>query len=119
MSGIVADASGDGWHALVLPGALLATSLTLVAWLQFAPQPSKPVVVFFAPGTDRAQALMAAVTAGGRIIGAGAWDNSIIVQSADPDFFRRLRAAGAWLIADATGRGGCTAKPSSPTQDLP
>jgi hypothetical protein len=111
MSGIASDHAE--WRAILLPGTLLAASLTLIAWLQFAPQPSRPVVVFFRPGISRASALLATVSAGGRIIAAGAWDNSLIAQSADPDFFRHLHRAGAWLIADATGHGGCTTQPKS------
>jgi hypothetical protein len=47
---------------------------------------------------------------GARVIRLGFYSNSLVVQSDQPDFFARLRQAGVWFMADATGIVGCGTK---------
>lgn len=97
-------------HAWLVPSLLLAFSLALTGSLEFQPRPRQPVVVFFAPGTTRDQALAAALQAGANVLALGGWANSLVVQSENPRFFARLHESGAWLIADAIGKAGCISR---------
>lgn len=43
----------------------------------------------------------------GRLIGAGALPNSLVVDSAAPDFASSMRKAGAWMVIGTSARAAC------------
>ncbi|KQP55090.1 hypothetical protein [Methylobacterium sp. Leaf108] len=70
-------------------------------------RPGAAVLVLVAPwaGPDRAIGLIAA--AEGEIVRGTAMSWLAVARSDRPDFAARLRRAGAWMIFDASGVGGC------------
>ena len=89
--------------ALMLLGSFLA-----VGWLQYRPVRSDaPVLGVFSPFAGADAATRAAAAAGANIVAPSPVPFALIVQSDDPEFFVRMRRAGAWLLFDATGRGLC------------
>lgn len=92
----------------LLPGALLAASLTASAWLGLpAATVGEPVAAMFPPWWSPADRLAAAVAAGGAVLHAGP-PGLVVAHSAAPGFEARLQAAGAWLLFDPRGLGLCT-----------
>jgi hypothetical protein len=88
--------------------ALGATAVVLGAWtalaaaLAFAMPPGRSLAVM----GPSAQSLRAVAAAGGSILRA---DGLIVIaRSDDPQFVRRLYAAGAFLVLDAEDSGGCS-----------
>lgn len=61
------------------------------------PLPGEIVLILLSPRTAR-EAMLA--DAGGRAIGPGAVPFAMLAHSDDPAFADRLRAAGAWWVAD-------------------
>lgn len=93
----------------LLPGALLAASLTASVWLGLpAATPGEPVAAVFPPWWSQAESLSAAVAAGGAVIRAEGLPGLVIAQSPVAGFEARLHAAGAWLLFDPRGLGLCT-----------
>jgi hypothetical protein len=90
--------------------SLGATGLVLGAWtaiaaaLPFIMPPGRSVAVM---GTS-ASSLNAVVAAGGSILRADGM--VVIARSDDPQFVRRLYAAGALLVLDAEDSGGCSGR---------
>lgn len=97
-------------RAYLFPCSLLIFSVVFSGWLGFYPEPSKPVIIFFSPFISSNEALDLARGVGARVIRLGFYSNSLVVQSDQPDFFVRLRQAGVWFMADATGIAGCSTK---------
>ena len=99
----------DGIGAYLPALAVLAFSALGTAWLDYRPtDPSHATLALFSPGLSHEDAFAAVARAGGNIVSGAPLPFALIVQSNDPNFFARLRKAGAWLLLDATGRGGCT-----------
>lgn len=93
----------------LLPGALLAASLTASVWLGLPSAPAgEPVAALFPPWWSPAERLSAAAAAGGAVLRSGP-SGLVVAQSSAPGFEARLRAAGAWLLFDPRGLGLCTA----------
>lgn len=87
---------------------LLALSTLGVAWLDFQPKGhGARTLVMFSPAMDGGEALRAVVQAGGSVVARAPLPFSLVARSDDPAFYARLRKAGAWLLLDATGKGGC------------
>jgi hypothetical protein len=90
------------------PAALLLASSSLsIGWLHYRPEPARPTLVVFAPGTTGDEAILKSAGAGANLVAVGRLPGSAIVQSDDPSLRARLIEAGAWLMLDATGRGDC------------
>ena len=93
----------------LIPALLLLIVSTLaIGWLEYRPlDPKAPILVWFSPRYSTGATFSAVIRAGGRIVANGPVPFSMIVQSNRPGFFSRLHHEGAWLLLDATGRGGC------------
>ncbi len=89
---------------------LLVASTLAIGWLDFRPVDAKaPTLAVFSPWAGVESAFLATARAGGNVVATGPLPFSLIVQSKDPSFFRRLRDAGAWLLLNPGG-GGCTGR---------
>jgi hypothetical protein len=87
-----------------------------MAALQAQPRDPTRVAVVFPPWTDGERAMTQVAQAGGVIVRRGVIDAIVVTQGDDPDFSRRLYAAGAWAVIDPDAWGGCLAgqrKPAS------
>jgi hypothetical protein len=93
------------WPALLL---LLASSLG-TAWLELRPLAAvgAPIAAIFPPWWQADRTFVAAASAGGAVVRAGAWPNILVVTAEDGDLPRRLREAGAWLLVNPIALGGC------------
>ena len=74
------------------------------------PNRDTSVVAVFPPWWPPSRTLMAASEAG-VILDSGAYSFVVIVQSQNPELGTRLRAAGALLLLDPLGLGGCLQSP--------
>jgi hypothetical protein len=91
--------------------ALLALTLgagSLIAALAVTMEPpaAGPVAVLFPPWWDAARSMQAAATAG-VIVRFGALPFVVVIMPDGSTPTGVLRAAGAWLILDPRGLGGC------------
>ena len=87
---------------------MLVSSVLALAWLSYRPtQLDRPILAFFPPFQAHSAAIRAALTAGARLVSPSPLPFALILQSSQPDFARRLHAAGAWLLLDATTKGFC------------
>jgi hypothetical protein len=87
---------------------LLASSLG-TASLELRPLGTvgAPIAAVFPPWWPADRAFVAAASAGGAVVRAGAWPNILVVAAEDDDLPRRLREAGAWLLVNPIAIGGC------------
>ena len=94
---------------LVISMAGIAASLGAS---QRHPDPSQEnsIVAVFPPWWPASRSLMAASEAGA-VLDSGAYSFVVVVKSKGPNFVGRLRAAGALLLLDPLGLGGCFHKP--------
>lgn len=106
-SGLSPTAPTQHWEQWQWPAALFLASVVFLFALNFYPRTGAPVVVYFGPGITTHDAVVRALTAGAHLRAMGTFANSVIVDSADPNFFRRLHGVGAWLILDARGASRC------------
>lgn len=98
----------NAFAELVPALALLTVSTLTMGWLEYRPvDPHAPLLVWFSPRLDADATFAAAAASGGRIVARGPLPFTIVMQSDDPGFSQRLHRAGAWLMLDASGRGGC------------
>jgi hypothetical protein len=77
---------------------------------QAALHPSHPeagVAVIYAPWTGFDDAFRQSVEAGARFVRAGGLPFIVVVVPEDADFERRVRARGAWMLADPVALAGC------------
>jgi hypothetical protein len=96
------------WFDAMLIGIAAIISIVAVAALVLAPkQDSEGVAVVFAPWIGAPEALVRAVEPGGRFVRFGAFDFIAIVAPSRADYGERVRAAGAWLIADPATLAAC------------
>jgi hypothetical protein len=92
--------------ALLVAAALF--SFVTVATFALAPkQDSEGIAVVFAPWTDAGQTFGLAVGAGGRFIRYGAFEFIAVVEPETASYGARVRANGAWLIADPKALAAC------------
>jgi hypothetical protein len=97
------------WSDAVLIGVVALAAFAGVARLAIAPSDAAaPVAVIFAPGTSAADAYAAATDAGARILRSGRTSNIVIVVPDSAEFADRVKAEGAWIVADASTIDGCT-----------
>ncbi len=95
----------------VSPAGLIAiaaaniVALGIFAAVQLQPRPGEPVAAWF-PGGDGA-AITAVAQAGGGLLSSGPAPGVVQAISERPDFFRRLREAGAVLIVSSPAGAGC------------
>ena len=102
-------------HDLCPALVLLLAGFVTLGWIDLRPVGGDlPVVAVFAPWQGRAATWQAAVQAGARLVAPSPLPFAVMVQSPAPGFFARLRAAGAWIILDATARGTCRNGPPTP-----
>lgn len=78
--------------------ALVASPVVLVA--SSTPRDGIPVIVVGAPWGDRLETVIS--QAGGQILGPESAPFARIATSDTPEFFQRLRDAGAWAVLDGT-----------------
>jgi len=95
--------------AVALAAAMLMGSVVATAALAIAPgaDQAAPVAALFPPWWTAEEAYVAAASTGGAIVRQGALPSLLVVQSAEPGFRGRLRAAGAWVLLDPKAVGGC------------
>jgi hypothetical protein len=70
--------------------------------------PAQGVAVIFAPWTSANQAFSQAVATGGRFVRFGALPFVAVVIPDDAAYPERMFGAGAWLVVNAQGPGGCS-----------
>jgi hypothetical protein len=75
------------------------------------PASDNAVVAVFPPWWTASRTLVAA-SAAGAVLDSGAYSFVVIVQSQDHELGARLRAAGALLLLDPLGLGGCLQSPA-------
>ncbi len=59
------------------------------------PEASGTVIVFFAPGTESAEALAASAAAGAKLVSTSWFENMLVVADEMPGLARRLKEQGA------------------------
>ena len=75
------------------------------------PRESGAIVAVFPPWWTASRAFAAASNAGA-VVNSGTFPFVVIVRSQRPGLGTRLRAAGAFLLLDPLGIGGCEAPPA-------
>jgi len=88
--------------------ALFSTVAIARIGLEPSHQPG-PVGVIFAPWTDAGDSFTRAVSAGGRFVRFGGPSFVVVVEPDGPDYFSRVKAAGALLIVDPRIIAACLA----------
>ena len=86
---------------------LIASATPLLAVADLPGAARATVAAIFPPAMDRAEALSAAVAAGGLVLREGGWGTVVVAHSDEVGFARRLRRAGAWLVLDPRSAAGC------------
>jgi hypothetical protein len=69
--------------------------------------PSNGVAVMFAPWTSANAALARAVEPDARFVRFGGFPFVVIVMPEGPGYVRRIKSAGAWLVADPSTLAAC------------
>jgi hypothetical protein len=95
----------------LIPFALLAGSVLMIASLAMKPVPDKPVAALFPPWWSAARVIASAAAADGAIVRFGGFQTILVLAAGGPDLAARLRHAGAWLVLDAGSLGGCAEQP--------
>ena len=91
-----------------IASAIALTSLFTAAYGALAPgDPARGVAVIYAPWVGFDAAFLRSVEAGARFVRAGGLPFVVVVVPDDPDFERRVKAAGAWMLADPVALAGC------------
>lgn len=90
---------------------MAAVSLgTLLVAAQAALKPAHPetgVAVIYAPWIGFDDAFRRSVDAGSRFVRGGAVSFIVVVVPEDGGFEQRVRAGGAWMLADPVALAGC------------
>jgi hypothetical protein len=87
---------------------LLVGSTAAVASVGLAPRdPANGVAVIFPPWTTADSTFTHAVEAGGRFVRFGGLPFIAVVTPDDAGYADRIRAAGAWMIADPQALAAC------------
>ncbi len=76
------------------------------------------VAVVFSPWVDEAEAMTRIAENGGAIVRKGAFSFIAVALPKSPDFARRIRSAGAWLLLDPQFLDGCFTPDASLSQDI-
>lgn len=92
---------------LVVTFLLLFSMAPLLAVADLPGDAQGTVAAVFPPGTGKEEAMAAVTEADGLVIRTGSWDTVLIVHSDISGFAKRLREAGAWLVADPQTAAGC------------
>jgi hypothetical protein len=103
---------GHRKRATLLDATLLVTvafvSLLASGYLVLKPRdPASGVAAFFAPWSNTETTFLRSVEAGTRFIRFGGFPFIAVVMPEDADAYARLRAAGAWFIADPKALAAC------------
>jgi hypothetical protein len=91
----------------LVPYALMAVSIALTAMVALAPMPNRPVAAFFPPWWSAERTFGAAARSGAPIVRFGSFTGILVLAAGEPELFRRLHEAGAWLLLDAQALGAC------------
>ncbi len=92
---------------LVIVLLLLISMMPLFAVADLPSEAQGTLAAVFPPGTGKEEAMAAVAEADGLVVRTGSWDTVLIVHSDVSGFARRLRNAGAWLVADPQTAAGC------------
>jgi hypothetical protein len=93
---------------IALLGSLTIGSALAAAHVGLAPRdPANGVAVVFPPWTAADAALSQAVEAGSRFVRFGGLPFIAVVMPDDAGYAARIRAAGAWLVADPQALAAC------------
>lgn len=92
---------------LVVAFLLLISMTPLLAVADLPGEARGTLAAVFPPGTGKEEAMAAVSEADGLVIRTGSWDTVLIVHSDVSGFAKRLRDAGAWLVADPQTAAGC------------
>ena len=98
-----------GFGAFMPALALALISAFALGALQMRPSDRAvdQVAIVFAPGTSLTEAVGRIARADGAVLRAGAFPNIVVAVGTTPDFVRRVKKRGAWLVVDPRGLGGC------------
>lgn len=89
-------------------GIFVAASFVVLVLTALAPRdPASGVAVIYAPWTSSEAAFNGVAAAGGRIVRSGGFPFIVIALPGSADFAARVRAAGAWLLADPVKLAAC------------
>jgi len=89
----------------------LAGGVPLIGAVLDAPETGQAAVLFD-PRSSLSDRVEAASRANVRLVRAAAAPGALIVELPDAGAAARLRAAGAWLVADPVILGGCALNPA-------
>lgn len=104
-----------------------AALLTVAAFFSFASiavavlapkNESAGVAVVFAPWTSASEVLSRSVEEGGRFVRFGAFDFIAVIEPSTENYAQRVRANGAWFVADPAALAACL-KPFAKTESRP
>lgn len=101
---------GTAMGALGPAAVLLAAGLAALLWARLAPGPETRLVLALLLPPQNVATLLAG-TPDAALLGPGGLPGSWIVTSQRSDLARRLQAAGAWLVLNATGAAQLCAPP--------
>jgi hypothetical protein len=92
-----------------MPAILLSVASTVAMLaIVLTPDPStSSFAVITPPWFDSARTMGLIESAGGSIVDMGGMPNIIVAHSNDPGFVKSLYRAGAWLVVNPLGAGGC------------
>lgn len=92
-----------------MPAILLAvvSSVAMLAVVLTPDPTADAVAVITPPWFDSARTMALVVSAGGSIVDVGGTPNIIVAHSNDRGFVKSLYRAGAWLVVNPLGAGGC------------
>ena len=102
--------AGEAAGTLAWVPALLLLLATLLGagWAGTRPgAEGEPVAALFPPWWRAERVLAAALGTEGAILRTGGLAGVLVVQSPEPGFADRLRAAGAWVLLNPRALGGC------------
>jgi len=98
---------GRVFDAVVICGFAVASLLTS-AHVALAPRdPLRGVAVIYSPWTKAEDAFRRAVEGGARFVRYGGAPFIVVVMPEAPDYFARVRAGGALMIADPQAIAAC------------
>ncbi len=108
MSSLLPARSRGGVSSLLPAACLLAVSLIVVGSLRLhPPADATQVAVLFPFGTGLGEAIDRLERVDARVVRTGWRDLLVVAELADGTPPGRLRAVGAWLVADPVVLGGC------------
>jgi hypothetical protein len=95
------------FDAALLAAAAFFSFFAVAAYALAPKNEADAVAVIFAPWTGAADAVGLAVNAGGRFVRFGAFEFIAVIEPEIDDYTSRVRANGAWLVANPRALAAC------------